>query len=108
MENDRFAKDCGVATNRFDDALAIQQGACNPSGVARALVRAINACYAENADTPDVRNDPAVRLICHQLAFLLAVSEIDYKLDVYGQLEQECKDKSAAIKAAKAGGSCTS
>ncbi|CAG2155366.1 hypothetical protein [Cupriavidus numazuensis] len=38
-----------VARNRFEDALFIQAGASNPSGVARALVRAINACQPKTS-----------------------------------------------------------
>ena len=60
---------------RHSDALAIQQGACNPSGVARALVRAIDEARSENTDTDYVRNDCAVRLIVHQLAFLCPVDD---------------------------------
>jgi hypothetical protein len=48
------------------------------------------------------REDPAVRLIVHQLAHLCGVDEIDNTLDVYGKLNDECKTKDAAIKAAKA------
>jgi hypothetical protein len=86
--NDRFANDCGVAQNRFKDACLIQQGACNPSGIARTLVRAINACHAEGADA---RTDPAVRMIAHQLAFILGVDEINTGFDTYSRLTQECE-----------------
>jgi len=79
------------AVNRFADAVFIQAGACNPSGVARALVRAINACLDEKMDTNTVRADPAVRLICHQLAFLLGVPEIDDAPLVYCHLLDYCE-----------------
>ncbi len=69
---------------RNADAVAIQQGACNPSGIARALVKAIDEARAENVD---VRSDPACRLITHQLAYIMGVQEIDSgALDVYGKL----------------------
>jgi hypothetical protein len=45
----------------------IQAGAGNPSGVARTLARAVNACHQE---TVRAREDPAVRLIVPQLAVL--------------------------------------
>lgn len=73
---------------RNRDAIAIQAGACNPSGVARSLVQAID----EFTDSPDytgtdsVRADPAIRLICHQLAFLLGVGEINWDQDTYSRL----------------------
>lgn len=80
----------GVTDNRFQDALAIQQGASNLSGVARSLVRAINQCRADNVD---IRRDPAIRLIVHQMAFLCNVQEIDGTLDVYGELTRACEAK---------------
>jgi hypothetical protein len=63
-------------------------------------VRAINACHQENVRA---REDPAVRLIVHELAFLCGVIEVDNTLDVYGKLNDECRVKDAAIKAARAG-----
>jgi hypothetical protein len=84
-----------VAINRFDDAVAIQAGACNPSGVARALVRCINQCLAEKMDTHAIRSDAAIRLVVHQLADLCNVDEINHGStgDVYGKLIQQCRDK---------------
>lgn len=81
-------------SNRFQDALDIQAGACNISGIARALVAAADEC---RNSTPFVQpsEDPAVRLIVHQLAFLTGFSEIEglYGQDpCYGRLRQECKD----------------
>jgi hypothetical protein len=64
---------------RYRDAIAISQGACNPSGVARSLVAAIDE-FARSADyrgTDSVCQDTAVRLICHQLAFLLNVDGLN-------------------------------
>jgi hypothetical protein len=87
-----------VAANRFEDALLIQQGASNPSGVARTLVHAINACHQENARA---RVDAAVRLIVHQLAHLCGVWEIDHDLDTYGKLTAECEARKAALQAAR-------
>jgi hypothetical protein len=78
---------------RNRDALAIQQGACNPSGVARALVRAIDEARAENTDTDSIRRDPACRLICHQLAFLLGVGEINSDLTTYDRLLKACEEE---------------
>ena len=75
---------------RNKDAIAIQQGACNPSGVARALVRAIDEAREENPDTDAVRADPACRLICHQLAFLMGVGRIDNGADDYSALIRAC------------------
>lgn len=77
--------------NRFNDALAIQQGASNPSGVARSLVRAIDQARDEGLDTEGIKADPACRLICHQLAFLLGVPALDTHLTEYCRLIDVCE-----------------
>ena len=79
--------------NRFQTALLIQEGACNPSGIAHALVDACREAIAENASQRDC---PAVRLIAHQLAYILRVSEIDDSLDCYGKLTEACREKAGA------------
>jgi hypothetical protein len=90
-----------LASNRWNDAIGIQAGAGNLSGVARSLVHCINQIQrGENGDTMDVRNDAAIRLIVHQMAFLCDVYAIDG--GVYTQLTAECKEKSEATKAALA------
>lgn len=76
---------------RHSDALAIQCGASNPSGVARALVRAIDEARAEGVD---VRTCEAVRLIGHQLAFLLDVRGLDHSMSEYDRATQVCRDRS--------------
>lgn len=79
---------------RTADALAIQQGASNPSGVARALVRAIDEFQSspQYTGTDSVRSDPAIRLICHQLAFLLGVRQLDDDLAEYDRLVTLCEN----------------
>lgn len=56
---------------RFSDALGIQEGACNPSGMAHSLVNACRECIAEGVTQ---RDDPAVRLIVHQIAYIVGVT----------------------------------
>lgn len=46
-------------TKRFHDAIFIQQGACNPAGIALSLHNACKECIAEGTSQ---RTDPAVRL----------------------------------------------
>jgi hypothetical protein len=89
-------------SKRHRDAIAIQQGACNPSGIARSLVQAIDEARAENGATDSVRADPACRLICHQLAFIMGVGEIDYGDDtmLYNRLMDACEQAVAADNAA--------
>ncbi len=72
---------------RFSDALFMQAGACNPSGIAHTLV---NACREVLAEGGDQRKDPAVRLIAHQLAWILDVAEVDSNLDSYRGAVDSC------------------
>jgi hypothetical protein len=85
-----------AALNRHGDALNIQEGACNLSGVARALVRAINQCHGEKLDTQRVRDDAAIRFIVHQMAFLCNVGEIDRRPEVYDRLRTACEERDKA------------
>ena len=77
---------------RHDDALFIQQGACNPSGIAHSIVEACQEMRAEpgHSGTNEITSDPAIRLMVHQLAFLCHVAEIDSASDVYGKLTEAC------------------
>jgi hypothetical protein len=52
---------------RHADALMIQTGACNPSGIAHSI---IEACREVRQERGDVCADPAVRLMVHQLAYI--------------------------------------
>ena len=79
--------------NRYYNALAIQEGACNPSGILNSM---LDACreIRDNPDhsgTDELRADPALRLMAHQLSYLLRVAEIDNDLDVYRDLTEQCK-----------------
>ena len=80
---------------RHRDAIAIQAGACNIRGIARSLVEAADAAAEANhkdwQSNPTQEEDPAVRLIVHQLAFLCKVDEIDHELGTYNDLIEECR-----------------
>lgn len=53
------------------NTLYIQEGACNPHAIARELVKAIDeACEAGNGH-PGAGQSPEVRLILHQLLWIL-------------------------------------
>lgn len=55
---------------RYKDAIDIwEHGACNPRGVARALVAAIDEAGQ------DARNDPAVQMILDHLCFLCGLPQ---------------------------------
>lgn len=82
-------------TNRFNDAILVQAGACNPHGITRSLLRALDACRDEGLDTNAVCADPAIRLIAHQLAFILGVGELDRDPSVYSAMLTACEDRQA-------------
>ena len=65
----------------------VDPGACNPSGVALALH---NACRQAIAEGVSQRDDPAIRLIGLQLAYLLQVDRI-LDSDEYGRLIETCR-----------------
>lgn len=65
-----------------------------PEDLTHALLSAIQELHAENADTPTICEDPAVRLIAHQLAWVLNLREFDRDLDAYGCALDTCREKS--------------
>ena len=71
---------------RFKDALFIvDPGACNPSGIAYAIV---DACKEARAEGVATAKDPAVRLMVTQLAWVCGA---DSDIDDYGELLAECR-----------------
>ena len=73
---------------RFKDALFIvDPGACNPSGIAYAIVAACQEARAEGVSTT---KDVAVRLMVTQLAW---VTNANSDIDDYGELLAECRRK---------------
>lgn len=75
---------------RHNDALYVQMGACNPRAVARSLVQALDDAAAERPSTDQVRRDEACRLICHQLAHLMGVYEVDHDAVTWRRLVDTC------------------
>ena len=85
--------DLPTGYDRHQAALDIvDPSACNPSGVALALH---NACRQAIAEGVSQREDPAIRLIRLQLAYLLNVDRI-LDADEYGRLIDACRDRAAA------------
>ena len=78
-------------SKRHSDAVHIQQGACNPSGIAHSIIQACQEIRNEGGGTDTIRQDPAVRLMVHQLAFLTGVREIDDELSTYSELVRKCE-----------------
>lgn len=91
--------------SRFQDAYDIQQGACNPSGIARALVKACDEARDEitASGVGRISDDPAVRLIVHQLAYICKVGDCyadayfaeGWKKD-YDFVFKKCEEEKAA------------
>lgn len=72
---------------RFDNALFINLGgACNPSGIAHAIVDACREVRAEPTftGTDELRKDPAIRLMLHHLCYLygMELAEYDWNADI--------------------------
>lgn len=59
--------------SRHDDALFAQVGACNPVALANSLAQRLKEAMDEGGGTMAARQDPACRLITHQLAFLMGL-----------------------------------
>lgn len=76
---------------RHKDALFAQAGACNELAVANALVRAIREAREAGVNA---REDDAVRLIAHQLGFLLSLSALD-SFSAYGEAVERVKAAAA-------------
>lgn len=79
-------------TNRFKEAVLIIQGACNPSGIAHALVAAAKEIMDAGGDTRDVASDPAMRLIGYQMSHVLQTSKLD-DLAEFREVSQKCKEE---------------
>jgi hypothetical protein len=76
--------------------------ACNPSGIALAIVMACDEIRAEpnHTGTAQICADPAIRLMVNQLAYLVGNSEMSY--DDYVDCRARCQtavDHERAIKA---------
>jgi hypothetical protein len=56
---------------RHEKALDAQVGAFKPFALSNALGDAIREAYFETNSFDDIRQDPTVRMIAHQLVFLL-------------------------------------
>lgn len=84
--------------NRFEAAVFIQGGACNPVAVAGTLHKYMLEMMHSGADHRMIRNDSAIRLIGHQLAFLLNIGEIDAEHSVYSALLEDCKSQAGHMR----------
>lgn len=72
---------------RHSNALAISDGACNP----KAIINSMKAALDElgNVDTQTVLDDPALKLMVHQLAFLQGIPTCE-GLDAWNSWRDAC------------------
>lgn len=77
--------------NRCSDALAIQQGACNPVAVTKRLHDHVQDMFRSGISQTEIRHDPALRLIVHQLAFLFRTSSLDGADGEYDRCIADCR-----------------
>ena len=76
--------------NKESDAVFAQAGACNPVALANSFLTHAKPILHETG-TDAVCNDPALRLIVHQLAHLMRLSEFDLDLSAYGDALEHCE-----------------
>lgn len=84
-------------TKRFRDAVYIQEGACNPSGICHSILEACKEIRDGGGGTRDICTDPAVRLMVHQLQYLTNNSEIERELGTYSYLLEDCRKRAGLI-----------
>jgi hypothetical protein len=78
-------------------ALDIQAGACNPSGIAIAIVDACREMRAlpGGAGTDQITSDPAIRMMVHQLAFICGAHQVDHSPGEYRRLDSAIQSAAA-------------
>lgn len=72
------------------NALTISDGACNPRAIVSSMTQAL--LEMGDSDTPTLCNDPALKLMVHQLAFLLNIPTSE-GLDDWMTWRKACGDK---------------
>ena len=79
-------------TKRNRDALAISDGACNPVAIVNSMVAAIAEMRAQPnfSGWDELRDDPALKLMTHQLAFLQGIPTCE-SLDDWSEWRKACE-----------------
>lgn len=87
-------------TKRYSDAIAISDGASNPSGIAHAIIDACAEIRSEGKGNDAMRYDPALRLMTHQLGFLLGFNEFEMRASdsSWDDWRAECRRAIASAK----------
>jgi hypothetical protein len=74
---------------RHDDALYIDSGAVNPVAVTNTLSKHMAELWVETHDMTKVKNDPAIKLMVHQLAFICGMS-VNWDVLEYSAVVRAC------------------
>jgi hypothetical protein len=83
---------------RHADAVGVQRGGFNLSGVAHSLAAACDEAHAYGVEPSE---DFAVRLIAYRLYLLCGGSMSDHNLNIYSRLIAECERSSSGTTDAK-------
>jgi hypothetical protein len=78
-------------SKRHENAIGIQKGACNPSGIANAI---LDACREAREEGMNASECPAVRLMVHQLAFITGARRLDDDHVLWQHAITVCEEKS--------------
>jgi hypothetical protein len=70
---------------RARDAKVAQDGACNPLAIANCLLAHMQTLFEQTKSFTEIREDVALRLIVHQLAYLFRTTEFDYIIPEYSK-----------------------
>ena len=79
--------------NRFEEAIFIDNGAGNLTAIVGALHKICKEVMEEKKSTQAVWEDPAVRLIAHQIAHLTNVHYLRDHFLAYSQLVEQCEKR---------------
>ena len=77
---------------RYQNAIDISAGAVNPAGISLAIHEACKECIRESTD---MRSDQAVKLMVHQLSYIMGMESFGNDLDLYSQALNECNRMAA-------------
>lgn len=77
--------------SRFSDAIYISDGACNPVAIAHTINHHMSIMHQNGSSSTEIREDPALRLMVHQLAFLMNVQQLDSEVCAWSVLRHKCE-----------------
>jgi hypothetical protein len=79
-------------SKRHRDALAINDGACNPTAIVLSMKAAIEEIRETNTDTDAILMDAAFRLMVHQLSWITRSGAVTFEFMDYSAAVTECEE----------------